>query len=94
MTSLSTNPVTLFLSGAVSMGFAIAGLFFMRFWKKAHDRLFLIFGLAFWTMSIEHVVLLVLGDGNFEINQPLFYLFRLAAFALILLGIVDKNRRS
>jgi hypothetical protein len=30
-----------FLSGAVTMGFVIAGLFFLRFWKRTRERLFI-----------------------------------------------------
>ena len=33
-----------FLSGAVVMGFAFAGLFFLKSWKKTRDGLFLIEG--------------------------------------------------
>jgi len=40
-----------FLSGAVTMGFAIASAFFLRFWRRTGDRLFLVFALAFWLLG-------------------------------------------
>jgi hypothetical protein len=79
-----------FLAGAVTFGFLLAGLFFLRFWKKTGDSLFLSFALAF--------VLLGIGQGLLALaNVPLeerswLYLFRLAAFALILIAIIRKNR--
>lgn len=79
-----------FLAGAVTFGFLLAGLFFLRFWKKTGDSLFLSFALAF--------VLLGIGQGLLALaNVPLeerswLYLFRLAAFALILTAIIRKNR--
>ena len=33
----------LLVSGAIVMGYAVAGLFFLRFWRETRDRLFLIF---------------------------------------------------
>ena len=35
-----------FLSGAVTMGFVIAGLFFLRFWKRTREGLFIAFAFA------------------------------------------------
>ena len=32
-----------FFQGTVAMGCAVAGLFFLRFWRDARDRLFLLF---------------------------------------------------
>jgi hypothetical protein len=36
-----------FVAGAVTMGFAVAGLFFLRFWRRTTDGLFLAFAAAF-----------------------------------------------
>ena len=35
------------VSGAIMMGYLVAGLFFLRFWQETRDRLFLIFAVAF-----------------------------------------------
>jgi hypothetical protein len=81
-----------FLSGATTVGFAIAGLFFLRFWKRTHDSLFLAFALAFWLLGIVQASL-ALTDFPEE-ERSLFYLVRLAAFVLILVAIWRKNRKA
>ena len=42
-----------FLSGAVTMGFVIAGLFFLRFWKRTREGLFIAFAFAFWLLGLD-----------------------------------------
>ena len=79
-----------FLSGAVTFGFVVAGLFFLRFWKKTRDVLFLAFAFAFWLMGLAQA-LLALGGMPVE-ERSWVYLIRLAAFALILAAIARKNR--
>ena len=36
-----------FLSGAVTFGFFVAALFFLRFWRTTRDELFIAFAVAF-----------------------------------------------
>ncbi|HZF95503.1 MAG TPA: DUF5985 family protein [Allosphingosinicella sp.] len=79
-----------FLSGAVTLGFVVAGLFFLRFWKKTRDALFLAFAFAFWLMGCAQA-LLALGGMPAE-ERSWVYLIRLAAFLLILAAIARKNR--
>jgi hypothetical protein len=81
-----------FLSGAITMGFLIAGLFFLRFWKRSRERLFLAFALAFWLLGLTQA-LLVFVDVPVEERSSL-YLLRLAAFSLILVSVWAKNRRA
>jgi hypothetical protein len=79
-----------FLSGSIMMGFFACGLFFLRFWKTTKDSLFLWFALGFWMLSAERwVLVLVEPDNEF---RPYVYGFRLVAFVMIILGIVEKNR--
>jgi hypothetical protein len=78
------------LFGALAFGSAMAGLFFFRFWRLTRDRLFGGFGAAFWLLSL-HWTLLGLTDATYE-YRPLLYLIRLAAFVMVLIAIVDKNR--
>jgi hypothetical protein len=40
-----------FFSGMVTMGFLIAGLFFLRFWWRTQDKLFAVFAVAFWLFA-------------------------------------------
>lgn len=78
-----------FLSGAITLGFAVTGLFFLRFWKRAGDRLFLAFALAFWLMAASQLGYSVLGQEHE--HAALLYLLRVAAYALIIAAIVGKN---
>lgn len=75
--------------GAIVMGYAVAGLFFLRFWRQTRDRLFLIFAIAFWLLGLQRLALALSAD-LVEAHTGL-YLLRLFAFLLILLAIVDKN---
>jgi hypothetical protein len=79
------------VSGAMVMGYLVAGLFFLRFWRDTRDRLFAIFAGAFWLLAVQRAVLTVAvrqgGEGSVGI-----YGLRLLAFLLILYAIIDKNR--
>ena len=79
-----------FLAGAVAFGFVIAGLFFLRFWKRTRDPLFLAFAAAFWLLGLGQAMLALSAIPVEE--RSWLYLFRLAAFSLILVAIVRKNR--
>lgn len=79
-----------FLSGAVSAGFLVAGLFFLRFWKRSGDGLFAWFAVAFWLLGTGQAVL-ALGGIPVE-ERSSIYLIRLVAFLLILFAILRKNR--
>jgi uncharacterized protein DUF5985/cytochrome b/b6/petD-like protein len=81
-----------FLNGAVAMGFAIAALFFLRFRRETGDRLFAFFAAAFFVFAAERVALVYVGPD--EAARATVYLARLAAFSLIILGVLDKNRRG
>lgn len=81
-----------FLTGLIVMGFWVAGLFFLRFWRETHDRLFLIFAASFWLLGLNRVGLVIIG----ELSEPhtFFFLIRLLAYVLIIVAIVDKNREG
>lgn len=78
-----------FLSGAVSMGFLVCGLFFLRFWTRTRDELFLAFSVAFALLSVGQAVLTFTGIPVEERSG--LYVFRLAAFLLIIAAIWRKN---
>jgi len=80
-----------FLLGGIAMGSAIAAIFFLRFWRDTGDRLFAIFAASFLLLGISRLGLAV-SAGLLE-SHTHWYWFRFAAFLLILLAIVDKNRR-
>lgn len=78
-----------FLSGATVMGFWVAGLFFLRFWTRTRDELFLAFTISFWLLGLSQA-LLAFSNVPVEERTPL-YLLRLAAFTLILVAVLRKN---
>ncbi len=80
-----------FLSGFVVAGFLIAGLFFLRFWHRSRDKLFLAFAGSFWLLALNQV-LLAFSSVSAE-ERGWLYLLRLAAFALIIVAIGLKNRQ-
>ncbi len=80
-----------FIAGAVVAGFALAGLFFLKFWKRTRDELFLAFTAAFWLLGITQA-LLTFSHVPVE-ERSWLYLLRLAAFLLILAAIWRKNAK-
>lgn len=80
-----------FLLGAVVMACGAAGLFFLRFWRRTRDRLFIMFAAAFWLLGVNWL-LLSFTDPEAETQRVLLYTIRLAAFVLILVAVIDKNR--
>jgi uncharacterized membrane protein YeiB len=87
---MRAGALTDLVAGALVMGYAVCGLFFLRFWRRTADRLFLVFAFAFWLLAIQYLALVLMEPAP-EASTRL-YLIRLVAFLLILLAIVDKNR--
>lgn len=84
------NPVLVaFLSGAVTLGFFVACAFFLKFWRRTSDRLFLAFSAAFALLALNQILAAFLGASD-ELT-PYTYVLRVLGFVLILLAIVDKN---
>jgi uncharacterized membrane protein HdeD (DUF308 family) len=79
-----------FLSGAVTLGFATAALFFLRFWRDTRDELFLAFAAAFSLLGIAQTILALGGIPDEQ--RSWVYLVRLVAFLTILFAILRKNR--
>jgi zinc transporter ZupT len=78
-----------FLAGAVTLGYAVASVFFLRFWRKTADRLFLAFAAAFVLLALNQVLAAVLEFG--DERTPYVYSLRVLGFLLILWAIIDKN---
>ena len=76
-------------AGAIAMGYAVASVFFLRFWATTRDRLFLAFAGAFALMALNQGLPALLNIPREE--QSNFYLLRLVAFLLIIFAIVAKN---
>jgi hypothetical protein len=78
-----------FFAGALAALYAVAGLFFLSFWKRTRDALFVSFALAFALLATNQVILALGGLEREE--QSWVYLLRLLAFLLIIVGIARKN---
>ncbi len=87
-----THDLTLVIAGMLSAGYAIAALYFLKFWRRTGDRLFIWFATAFALLVVQRLALAVSDDllGN----ATWFYVIRLLAFALIAGAIIDKNRTA
>lgn len=86
------NALNAVFSGVLLMGYAVSGLFFLRFWKETKDRLFGIFAAAFFILAFQRLAVAVLPEH--EQDPVLIYSIRLLAFVLILWAIIDKNRAA
>lgn len=81
-----------FLSGAITMGFMVAGLLFLRFWRRTREPLFASFAAAFWLLGLAQALLALTGIPDEE--RSWLYLVRLVAFAVILASVWRANRRA
>lgn len=79
-----------FLSGAVTFGFLLLALYFLRFWRRTGDFLFAAFAGAFALLGLNQALLALANIAAEE--RSWVYVLRIAAFALILGAIALKNR--
>lgn len=80
------------LMGGVAMASFTAMLFFLRYWRQTQDRFFLYFAAAFGLDALTRMALGLTHAPNE--SEPLYYFSRLVTFGLIILAIVQKNRRA
>jgi len=78
-----------FLLGVMAMGYAVVGVFFLRFWRDTDDRLFASFAMSFFLLSVTRIGLALAGRDSEAMT--VWYWLRLLAYALIVLAILDKN---
>ncbi|HYD27784.1 DUF5985 family protein [Brevundimonas sp.] len=83
--------LSLVASGAIIMGYALAAVFFLKFWRRTSDSLFLAFAAAFLLMAATPLLTALLEVPREE--QSPFYLLRLLAFLIIIVAIIGKSRR-
>ena len=90
--------MTMFFTGFSAATFAASGLFFLKFWLASRDKFFLHFCGAFWILAVERTMgaVLFISAGYVESNMAAprnwLYLLRLTSFALIVVGMIHKNR--
>jgi hypothetical protein len=79
------------LMGAIALASFVAGLFFFRYWRSTRDTFFLYFALSFWIEAANRVALgLLVQATEFE---PVVYIVRIVAYGLIVVAILQKNRK-
>jgi hypothetical protein len=79
-----------FLLGIIVTASLTAGIYFLKFWRRTGDPLFMAFAAAFIIEGLNRIVFLFMERPNE--GSPLIYAVRLFAFLLILAAIVRKNR--
>lgn len=89
---MSENELHLVVRGALAFASWVAGLFFLRFWRLSRDRLFVFLCAAFWLLGVNWLSL----AANHWVPETRHqaFLVRLLAFVLIIIGVIDKNRRG
>lgn len=81
-----------FLWGAGAALSLVAASFFLRFWRRTRESLFLAFSAGFAVFS-AHWVGLGIVNPHSETRHYL-YVVRFVAFALFIAGVIAKNRAS
>jgi len=79
------------IQGASAMGALVAALFFLKFWTQTRDRFFILFSVAFGVDGLTRALIALEQVPNEQ--EPLYYGARLITFGLILVAIIDKNRK-
>lgn len=85
-----SNEIVLFIRGATAMGCLAVAVCFLRFWMRTRERLFACFAVAFALFAVHYCAALMTAR---EETEAIVYAVRAVAFGLILVGILDKNRR-
>lgn len=83
--------VVAFMSGALTVGYLVGGLFFLKFWRRTRDGLFAAFAAAFVLMAANQAAPVLFGIPDEALGGV--YLLRLAAFLLIIGAILRKNMK-
>jgi len=78
-----------FLLGVIATASLTAGLFFLKFWRRSRDVLFLAFAAAFIIEAFNRASLLFMAHPSEAVTW--YYIVRLVAFLIILAGILKKN---
>lgn len=86
------STLNVFLSGFLTAICVVVSLFFLRFYVKTKDRLFVCFASAFLMLGVERVFITVKEISNEKVSEVI--VIRIVAFFLILWAIIDKNGRS
>jgi hypothetical protein len=78
-----------FLLGVIALASLVASVFFLKFWRKTRDTLFLAFAVSFFIEGVNRLTFLSLPRPNE--GHATIYTVRLLAFVIILAAILWKN---
>jgi hypothetical protein len=70
----------------------IVSLYFLKFWRVTGDRFFLFFSASFLIESINRGLFWKALEPSEGIET--YYILRLIEYSLILIAVLDKNRRK
>lgn len=80
------------LLAVAATGAFVAGLLFFRFCRESQDRLLAFFSAAFHLLALSWTLPGLVSPS--EETRPSIDAIRLVAFVLIIIGIIDKNRKA
>jgi hypothetical protein len=83
------NAIPHFLGGAIVFGYGLIALYFLKFWRRTRDPFFGCFAFAFLLLGFGRIAEAVVHTS--QADTPVVYLFRLAAFLIIIFAIMHKN---
>ena len=78
-----------FLAGAVTVGYLVAAGFFVRYWRRTEERLFLIFAVAFVLLALNQA----LAHALAVVSEPNSFVYGLRALAFLLLLLAALHDR-
>jgi hypothetical protein len=81
-----------FTLGFIATSSVVAAMFFLRFWRRTGDFLFLAFATAFLLQAISSTVNIF--TSNPDSVRSWMYVPQVCAYLLILLAILRKNRSA
>jgi hypothetical protein len=81
--------IATFLLGMIVTLYLTAALFFLKFWRKTQDRLFLAFAAAFAIEGLNRIRFLFIEHPNE--GSVSIYAVRILAFSLIIAAVVGRN---
>jgi hypothetical protein len=83
--------IYIYLCGGAAALSMVAAAIFLRYWRDTRDRFFTLWAVAFVLMAAQWSISALTGGWD---TYPEVYLPRLGAFLVIIVAIVDKNRRG
>lgn len=81
-----------FLSGSVTVVYFLIAFYFLSFWKRTYDRLFVMFALSFALFGINQIAATMANAVDERTGW--FYILRILGYGIILFAIIDKNTFS